>query len=44
MYYGFSVGYFLFGENETGRATKQIGVSSKQHRETVQAAIATIEL
>lgn len=31
MYRGFPVGYFLFWENVTGGATKQIGVGSKQH-------------
>ena len=31
MYRGFPVGYFLFRENVTGGATKQIGVGSKQH-------------
>jgi len=31
MYRGFPVGYFLFWENVTGGATKQIGVGKKQH-------------
>ncbi len=31
MYRGFPVGYFLFWENVTGGATKQIRVGSKQH-------------
>lgn len=31
MYRGFPVGYFLFWENVTSGATKQIGVGSKQH-------------
>jgi len=31
MYRGFPVGYFLFWENVSGGATKQIGVGSKQH-------------
>lgn len=31
MYRGFPVGYFLFWENVTGGASKQIGVGSKQH-------------
>ncbi len=31
MYRGFPVGYFLFWENVSGGATKQIGVGDKQH-------------